>query len=323
MSTSPPTPQPKQPSARSKSQASSRRESATVVARPQSMRLSDPGQNARRRAAKRRAALGQRFRHFEAAMPGLRMEPMRGPAIEGSAIGFTGFVWSKAVSLVLLLGVLFGLIWINADERWYVYPERVQVTGQRLLSATALGESAGVSGWNIFWLRQNEVRDRIVENPWVSSASVSFGLPAQVLVAVDEAPTIGVWSTTQGEFWISSSGAALPTTEAAPPEMARIVDPQMAAARPGSKPGTAIDTSVVASALALMANVPGVTEVRYSPDVGLHFGLPGTTLYVHWGDGEHLTEKLALLRSGRQSAAVGELDGKILDVRFPSVVTIR
>jgi hypothetical protein len=101
------------------------------------------------------------------------------------------------------------------------------------------------------------------------------------------------------------------------------VDPQMAAARPGSKPGTAIDTNVVASALALMANVPGVTEVRYSPDVGLHFGLPGTTLYVHWGDGEHVAEKLAILRSGRQMAAVGELDGKILDVRFPNVVTIR
>lgn len=267
--------------------------------------------------------MGQRFRQFETTLPGLHMESMRGPALPASAIGFTGFVWSKTVSLVLVIGVLFCLIWLNADERWYVYPERVQVTGQRLVDAHALGEAAGVNGWNIFWLRQSEVRNRILENPWVTSAQVAFGLPAQVRIQVSEAPAIGIWSTNEGDYWISPTGAALPMTEAAPPEMARLVDPQMAAARPGSAPGAAVDTNIVASALALMANVAGVTEVRYSPEVGLHFGLPGTTLYVHWGDGDHVDEKLEMLRLGRQLAATGELNGQILDVRFPDVVTTR
>lgn len=284
-----------------------------------------------RRAAKRRQAVGQRFRHFETTLPGLRMETLRGPALPASAIGFTGFVWSKAVSLLLLCGVLVCLIWLNADERWYVYPERVQVTGQRLVDARTLVDAAGVSSWNIFWLRQSEVRNRILENPWVTSAKVSFGLPAQVRVQVSEAPAIGIWSTNEGDFWISPTGAALfmppkTLTEAAPyptAMMARLVDPQMAAARPGSALGAAVDTNIVASALALMANVPGVTEVRYSPDVGLHFGLPGTTLYVHWGDGEHVDEKLEMLKLGRQLAATGELNGQILDVRFPGVVTTR
>jgi len=276
-----------------------------------------------RRRAKRRQAVGQQLRRFETTLPGLRMEPLRGPAVPMSTIGFTGFVWSKAVSALLLLGVLFTLIWINADERWYVYPERVQVTGARLVSAPLLSEAADVSGWNVFWLRQSDVRNRILENPWIEGATVSFGLPAQVKVKVTEAPVVALWSTGEGEFWISPTGAALPVTEAADPAMARLIHPQMAALRPGSLPGTAVDTNIVASALALMQSVPGVTEVRYSPDVGLHFGLPGTTLYVHWGDGENVDKKLEMLNLGRQLAATGELNGHILDVRFPDVVTTR
>ena len=298
------------------------RKSEPATIRTQTPRAAAAAPGARRRA-KRRQAMGDRLLRFEAALPGLRMEPLRGPAVPMSAIGFTGFVWSKLVSLALLVGVLTALIWINGDERWYVYPERIQVSGARLIGAPLLSKTAGVNGWNIFWLRQGEVRGRILENPWVETASVSFGLPAQVRVKVTEAPPIGVWSTKQGEYWISPTGAALPMSEAAPPDMMRLIDPQMAAARPGSAPGSAVDTNIVASALALMENVPGVTEVRYSPDVGLHFGLPGTTLYVHWGDGETVERKLEMLNLGRQLAATGELKGQILDVRFPDVVTTR
>ncbi len=167
------------------------------------------------------------------------------------------------------------------------------------------------------------MRDRILENPWVSAATVSFGVPAQVRIEVTEAVPIAVWDTNEGDYWISPTGAALPMQEEAPPDMARLIDPQRAAARPGSAPGTAIDTAVVASALALIENVPGVSEVRFSPDVGLHFGLPGSTVYVHWGDGQELEQKLEMLKMGRQLVATGEFKGQILDLRYPNVTTIR
>lgn len=310
MSTSSPTPQPTTP------------RTTPAGKRPAPPRPAASAPGARRRA-KRRQAVGQRLQRFETTLPGLRADTLRGPTGTAGAIGFTGFVWSKLASLTLLVGVLLTLLWINGDERWYVYPERVQITGQQLLDANTLSAAAGVAGWNIFWLQRNQVRDQIQANPWVTAAAVSFGLPAQVRVRVTEAAAIGVWSTNDGNFWISPTGAALPLNAEPPRAMARLVDPQMAAARPGSKRGTAVDTNIVASALALMANVPGVTEVRYSPEVGLHFGLPGTTLYVYWGDGEHFQAKLDRLTMGRQLAATGGQKGHIIDVRFPSVVTMR
>jgi cell division septal protein FtsQ len=319
MSTSqPPTTRKTQPAARPANKGAAQ----SIGTRPQTPRAGASAPSARRRA-KRRQAIGNRLHRFETTLPGLRMAPMRSPAMPMSTIGFTGFVWSKIISLALVIGVLLSLIWINGDERWYVYPERIQITGARLVDAQLLSNAAEVSGWNIFWLRQSEVRNRILQNPWVDGATVTFGVPAEVRVAVTEAPAIGVWATNAGEYWISPTGAALPMTGTAAPDMARLIDPQMAAARPGSAPGQAVDTNIVASALALMENVPGVTEVRYSPDVGLHFGLPGTTLYVHWGDGEELEQKLDMLNLGRQLAATGELNGQILDVRFPDVVTTR
>lgn len=87
-------------------------------------------------------------------------------------------------------------------------------------TAPLLSEAADVSGWNVFWLRQSDVRNRILENPWIEGATVSFGLPAQVKVKVTEAPVVALWSTGEGEFWISPTGAALPVTEAADPAMA-------------------------------------------------------------------------------------------------------
>ncbi len=109
-----------------------------IAAGAQSARPGVAAPTARRRA-KRRQAMSLRMQRFETTLPSLRMEPWRAPSVPMNAFGFTPLVWSKAVSLLMLAGVLFVLIWINGDERWYVYPERVQVTGARLLKWRAAG----------------------------------------------------------------------------------------------------------------------------------------------------------------------------------------
>ena len=138
-----------------------------------------------------------------------------------------------------------------------------------------------------------------------------------------EKPAIGVWVTDIGHFWISPTGSALPVTETPPPMMPRLVDPAMDAAVPGSEPGTAVDTKIVASALALMAACqvsPKCATARRSASIS---GCPGQRSTCTGATANKWTEKLEMLRLGRQLVATGELDGQILDVRFPDVVTTR
>jgi cell division protein FtsQ len=97
----------------------------------------------------------------------------------------------------------------------------------------------------------------------------------------------------------------------------------MDAAAPGSVLGTAVDTEIVASALALVSQVSGVTEVQYSPEVGLNFGLPGTPLWVYWGDGEQVESKLKAIALGRQLHSDGKSRSAVLDVRIPDKLVLR
>ncbi len=290
---------------------------------------SGPSSNAARRAARRRQAFGRRVQRFEAILPALRLDGARLP-LSGAAwtatpreLAPTRFAWSKIISSALLLAVVACLGWLQYDTRWYVYADRVDVSGQSLVPAGALVKAAAVDGWNLFWLRNDDVQERVEAHPWVSAADVNFTLPAGIRIAVQEEPPIALWVTDAGMFWISPTGAALPVQEEPPASMPRLIDPALDAAVPGSQAGSAVDTRIVASALALIAQVPGVTEVRYSPEIGLNFGMPGSTLYIYWGDGENVEQKLENIALARQLVAGGELPGNILDVRFPARPTVR
>jgi hypothetical protein len=285
-----------------------------------------PSPNAARRAARRRQEFGRRIRQFEASLPGLRLDSMR-PALPSfslaDAFSFSGFAWSKLMSGALLAAAVTCLLWMQMDGRWYVYREGVSVRGQNLVSAEALVEAAGVEGWNLFWLQNSAVRERVRSHPWVGDAEVALTLPAGVRIQIKEKPAIGVWVTESGHYWISPTGSAMPLTTEAPATMPRLIDPAMDAAVPGTPKGTAVDTKIVASALALVGHMPGVTDVRYSPEIGLNFGLPGGPLYVYWGDGEYVNEKLGYIALGQQLVATGELPGTVLDVRFPDRFSVR
>lgn len=273
--------------------------------------------DARRRAEKRRRAVNARLRRFETTLPAFGFEGNPLPFGSISTIGFTGLAWSKVASLVILGAVFFGLYWMQSDSRWYVYSEDVRIRGQQLIPQQTLYQSLGIDGWNSLWLRRDEIRESLLENPWITDATVSISAPARVAIQVVEAPAIGVWLTNAGQYWISPHGSALPMAEQPPATMPRLVDGDMEAAVPGSTPGTAVDTGIVASALALISRVPGVTEVRYNADIGLNFSLPGSNLWIYWGDGSLVDEKLEAIAMGREMVATGQVTGAILDVRIP------
>jgi hypothetical protein len=327
----------------------------------------DSAAQARTRARtqqRRRQAVSNSLRRFESALPapltrglphftsslilratdalsgGRRRSVQRSPATQRAGasararsgtlaqMGFSGLRWSKLLSLTLLAAAVAGLAWFQTDDRWYVDPAQVQVRGTALVNPGSLVEAADVGSWNVFWLRRDSVRERLVDHPWVDDARVELsagllGGSASVRLTVQEAPAIGVWATEAGEFLISPHGAALPAVPPVPAMLPRLVDPTFEAALPGAPIGSAIETGIVASALALIEQVAGVTEVRYSDDVGLNFSLPGAPLWVYWGDGSQPAEKLAAIELGRRLVAMGDASKPILDVRNPGKPTLR
>lgn len=310
-----------------------------------------------RRAAKRRQALSDRLRTFEAALPGIRpgkrarastsqstssrshstgaartstrsvstrssrgthsRTAFAGIVVTASQLGFSSFHWSKLFSFAALAAVLFGLYWVQSDSAWYVYPQQTTIAGYRLVDPNALYAASGIDGWNVFWLRRDEIRSRILENPWISDVRVNLSAPGNVALQVEEAPVVAVWMTDAGNYWVSPTGAALRFEGDVPPTMPRLIDPMQEAAVAGTPQGTEVDTQIVGSALALIGQMSGLLEVRYSQAYGLNFALPGTSLWVYWGDGTETKEKLEAIAVGKQYVASGELDTTILDVRIP------
>ena len=291
----------------------------------QNKRTAAPAPNNQRRQARRRQAVSRRWQRFETRLAAFNLPTIRlhAPELSLSLLGFSGWHWSKLLSLVAVCAMCALLTWIHLDARWFIYRENVTVHGASLLNADDLYSLGGVDGWNLLWLRKEDLRKKLLSHPWLTDAQVQLQLPAQVDVQVSEAQPIAVWMTDQGNFWVAPNGA----TMAAQPDrlsgLPRIVDPDRAAQAIGSPIENAVDTGIVQSALALIDLMPGLTEVRFSPEVGLNFGLPNSGVWVYWGDGNKVDQKLDSIALGQKLVANGSVKGAVVDVRFPDKPVIR
>lgn len=284
-----------------------------------------------RRQAKRRRAVRRNVRRFSSLLPGFQARRIAAPGLGPGRLslprlGFSGLHWSKALSLLLLAGVVAALVWLHTGTQWFVYRDTTSISGRHLLSADDIYAAAGVEEWNVLWLRRDELRARLLAQPWVAEAEVTIQLPAQVAISVRERPAVAVWATGEGEYWVAETGALLPLDEAASAAAARtprLVDPLAQAGLETRGGEVSVDTQAVAGALALIQRVPGLAEVRYSTEVGLNFSLPDSGLWVYWGDGERIDEKMDSVALGRKLVQSGEAAGAVLDVRNPAKPFVR
>lgn len=278
-----------------------------------------------RRQAKRRNAISRGIRRFEALLPdatGLSLPRLQWPSLSLAWTGFSGWVWAKLASLTLLGAVVAALVWIHSDPAWFVYREAVHFQGLRLLNEEELFATTGVDGWNLLWLRTSDVRENLLQHPYVANATVRFTLPATIQVTVKEEDPVVVWVTGQGDFFVAQSGDAVPVNDKSVAGLPRLVDPMQQATPLAAHGRLQMDPTIVQSTFALLEQFPGLTEVGYSTEVGLNFGLPGSALWVYWGDGEHIAEKLSNLQAGQRLIADGQRKS-IVDVRFPGQPFIR
>jgi hypothetical protein len=274
------------------------------------------GRQARQRTFRRRV------RRFEAALTRFNLRP-RPIHVRPLADLVKNTAWSpsKVVSCLLLSAaiVLIGLV--HTQDEWFLYAEDVHFNQLSYLEPGDLYQLSQVEGWNTLWVQPEDIRRRILENPYVEDVNLRLQLPARLEVSVQEHPPVAIWQTQAGDFWIASNGATLPVKGQVDASLPRIVDMLQEArllGAPDAAAGpSAVDPRVLTSAMALMETMPELeNKVRFNRSVGLNFPLPDKEIWVYWGDGKNTTKKLSNLTAVRQVLDDGETAAQIIDVRF-------
>jgi hypothetical protein len=266
------------------------------------------------RRKRQRARIVRRFGFVLGRLPRLLVRRSFGRALRsvGALSGRTSLV-----IVLLLVAVVGGTVaYVHTAPQWFVYRETVQINGVTYLNPDELYAASGVDSWNIFWLRPADIRQRLLEVPFVKEATVTVTLPNQVAIRVVEEEPVALWVTNDGILWLMADGAALPMHDDRFSTLPQLIDPNREAqdvTRPGQ---LAIDPSVLAGAQALWQGGKEIPQLRFNRDYGLNFNLAGSSTWVYWGDGRNLAAKFNHLAAVEQLIDQGKATPQIVDVRF-------
>jgi cell division protein FtsQ len=229
----------------------------------------------------------------------------------------TGWQVSKLLSAVVLAIALTAIVWVHTQDDWFVYAEDVQFNNLVHLHAEDLYAAAQVEGWNIFWLQPQEVRRRLLEHPWIEDARVGLELPAGITVHVEEMAPVALWITNAGTLWLAADGGTMPVEGEPDPNLPQIIDSLQEARTVTETQRLTMNPQILASAIALAQAVPELEgKVRYNRSVGLNFPLPKPPIWVYWGDGYYMQQKLDNLAAAREAVKQSDTPAQIIDVRF-------
>ena len=280
------------------------------VARITAASSSGARQQTRRRRFKRV------MRRFEATLAGWP-RPGRGQVIAWTLpkLGLTHWHFSKTLSLILTLGAVLIIGQMHTNTDWFVYRENVQFQDATYLNPDDLYRASGLDGWNVFWLQPEEIRQRLVALPYVADATVQVTLPNRVFISLREEQPVALWVTQAAQLWLMPDGSALTMHDQRATQLLQIVDP-LREAQDVQSHSPAIDPGVLQSALALAKQFPALSQLRFNRDFGLNFNLPGSAVWVYWGDGQQTAKKFANLAAVQQLISGGQETPQLIDVRY-------
>jgi cell division protein FtsQ len=215
---------------------------------------------------------------------------------------------------VLLLSGASGLLYhVATSDEFRI--ARVVVSGNRLLSVGELEAMAAVHGANIFWVKQEEVRQRLQALPAVQTARVTTFLPNRVEIRVGERTPVVLWESGGATFLVDHEGRVLkPATEAQPLPTIREVGPS------DLQPGSTIDRGAITTMFKLQQLLPGVAratarEFEYSRETGMSV-LTDFGPTVRFGNEDDLEWKVTALVAVRRELERTAQRAELIDLRF-------
>jgi cell division protein FtsQ len=253
-----------------------------------------------------------------------RQAPERGPAAVSAAeenartearSGLWRLVLAKVLGVVALLAVS-GLLYDGAASPDFRV-QQVAVSGARLLTAEEIADSAAVLGTNVFWLRRQEIRDRVRQLPAVRDVEVRVDLPGRVELRVQERSPYVSWQSGDSTFLVDSEGLVLSTRE---PEQPLVVVHDLDA--PNLQAGARVSPGALRAVSKLSQLLPtelglSPSEYDYSQALGVELQIPnGPRLRI--GDGDDIETKLAIVKALREDLRRDGSVTQVIDVRYPS-----
>ena len=216
------------------------------------------------------------------------------------------------VGICSVLTLVAGLaLWLTIDDRFYILD--LDVTGNARTPDGVVGQASEIAGLHIFWVRSDEVSERIVQAvPGIEAADVVCRLPAACTIQVIERQPKVTWiDAEQGaSWWVDDEGVVFPAAG---------VDSEGWAVRgplPVDEDGR-LQESMRAALAELWAadnNVP--QSFDYVPGRGLTFNDPRGWQVV-LGTGSGMMQRMQVLDLLTARLAARGVSPKYVDVRFP------
>ena len=236
--------------------------------------------------------------------------PGKGAAARQRASG--AWLATRLLAL-LLLSAASGLLYhVATSDEFRI--TAVRVSGNQLLAASELEAAAAVSGANIFWVREEEVRRRLQTLPAVQSARVTAFLPNRLEIRVGERSPVAVWLAAGIPWLVDAEGRVLGAAQAAVSlPVLRSTD------QTGLGPGSQVDVGALEAALQLQrllaASGTAAREFEYSPETGVSI-VADFGPRVHFGGPDDLEWKMISLGAVRRELERTGQRAELIDVRF-------
>ncbi len=233
----------------------------------------------------------------------------------GAPSGPTLQAWivTKSIALLLLFGASGLLYHLAASDDYRI--TTISVSGSALVPSSEIEQVAAARGLNIFWVRQEEVGQRLQAIPTIQSARVSTAFPNRLEIQVVERAPVAAWRSGEIAYLVDAEGRVLRSTnrEVALPTI------QDVGSRPIQDGGT-VDPKALATMFRLQQLLPQATTLRpqefeYSPDTGVTVLVDGGPR-LRFGLDDDLDWKVAALVAIRRDLDRQGQRPELIDLRF-------
>lgn len=182
------------------------------------------------------------------------------------------FGW-RLLSGVIVVALLAALYYLWNSPQYRV--EQAEVNGLQRLSQADVRAVLNIDEEPIFTLRASELEEKLAEAfPEFSSVEVSLGLPASVVVNVEERQPILTWKQDGRTVLVDANGIAFPQRENAPPGPSLTVEalsspPQAAPAGDTDLLAHFMPVEMVSAIVSMSGQAPEGTPILYDSVHGL------------------------------------------------------
>ena len=215
---------------------------------------------------------------------------------------------ARMTSLLLVATGLALTLFLLAANGFYVYSADIQ--GNRLVSPQDIYARSGVDGQNVFMLRPTDAERRLRDVPFIKSARVSLGLPAQVIIEVEERAPVALWQVGGAVYGVADDGTVLPPTGTPPGA------PTIQAEGNPLPLGSKLDAGWIALARHLRELVPDAKGLVFSTERGIGIVTPQGWSAYFGAEDEATAARLSVLASLTAELKQQKVEPEFIDLRY-------